>query len=118
MRFFRVGICCLVAFAVFAFGAVEEWSQAVLEVGAAILIVIWAIRQYRRREEQVSISEEWVPLCMFGLVIVAQLGLGLTASRYYTRVELQLLITYLIVLFLMSQAFQQRGHWRGFVWFL
>ncbi|MGB7435315.1 MAG: O-antigen ligase family protein [Candidatus Acidiferrum sp.] len=118
MRFFRVGICCLVAFAVFAFGAVEEWSQAVLEVGAAILIVIWAIRQYRRREEQVSISEEWVPLCMFGLVIVAQLGLGLTASRYYTRVELQLLITYLVILFLMSQAFQRRGHWRGFVWFL
>jgi len=117
MRFFRVGICCLLAFAVLAFGATEEWSQAVLEVGAATLLVVWAIRLYGLKAEQLSIPPEFLPLCAFALVIIMQLVFHLTASRYYTRVELQLLITYLIVVFLMTQAFTRLGHWRAFVWF-
>ena len=118
MRFFRVGICCLVAFAVLSFGAVEEWSQAVLEVGAAVLLVLWAVRQYRIKAEQLSIPVEFLPLCAFALVVFIQLAVHLTASSYYTRVELQLLVAYLIVVFLISQAFSRRGHWRAFVWFL
>ena len=118
MRFFRVGICCLLAFAVLSFGAVQEWSQAVLEVGAALLLVVWAVRQYGIKAELVSISPEFLPLCAFALVVGVQLLFHLTASRYYTRMALQLLITYMIVVFLMSQAFSRRGHWRAFVWFL
>ncbi len=118
MRFFRVGICCLLAFAVLSFGATEEWSQAVLEAGAAFLLVMWSIRQYRSRADLLSISPEFPPLGVFALVVVAQLVFRLTASRYYTRIELQLLVTYLIVVFLMSQVFTRRGHWRTFVWFL
>ena len=105
MRFFRVGICCLLAFAVLSFGAVEEWSQAVLEVGAAILLVLWAVRQYRLKSEQFAIPPEFLPLCAFALVVIRQLVFHLTASRYYTRVELQLLVAYLIFVFLISQAF-------------
>ena len=74
MRFFRVGICCLLAFAVLSFGAVEEWSQAVLEVGAAVLLVVWTIRQYRIKAEQLTIPPEFLPLCAFALVVVVQLG--------------------------------------------
>ena len=118
MRFFRVGICCLLAFAVLSFGAVEEWAQAVLEVGAAVLLVLWAVRQYGIKAEQLSIPLEFPPLCAFTLVVIIQLAVHLTASSYYTRVELQLLIAYLIVVFLISQAFSRRGHWRTFVWFL
>ncbi len=118
MRFLRVGICCLLAFSVLSFGGVEEWSQAVLEVGAAILLVFWAIRQYRLEAEQLLIPPEFPPLCAFALVAAFQLVFQLTASPYYTRVELRLLITYLILLFLMSQAYTQKDHWRGFVWFL
>src|SRR5271166_7163459 len=121
MRFFRVGICCLLAFAVLSFGATEEWSQAVLEVGAAMLLVLWTIKQYRVKAEQLTMPPEFLPLCAFALLAVVQLGLPrfhVTASRYYTRVELQLLVTYLIVVFLMSQVFTRRGHWRAFVWFL
>jgi O-antigen ligase len=118
MKWFRVGICCLLAFAVLAFGAVEDWSRAVLEVGVAILLVLWGIRQYRIREEQLWIAPELAPLGAFALVIAAQMAFHLTASRYYTRIELQLVISYMVVLFLMSQAFYRRGHWRTFVWFL
>jgi O-antigen ligase len=118
MKFVRVGICSLLAFAVLAFGATEEWSQAVLEVGAGFLLVFWAIEQYRRRSEQLVIPPEFLPLLAFTLVVFLQLVFRFTASRYYTRIELQLLIAYLIVIFLMAQTFQRRGHWRGFVWFL
>jgi O-antigen ligase len=118
MRFVRVGICCLLAFAVLSFGAVENWSQAVLEVSAAALLLVWAIWQYRIKADQISVPREFLPLCAFVLVVVAQLTFHLTASRYYTRIELQILITYLIVVFLMSQSFSSIGHWRGFVWFL
>ena len=51
-------------------------------------------------------------------MIIGQLVFSLTASRYYTRIELQLLITYLIFVFLIAQVFYRRGHWRAFVWFL
>jgi len=118
MKIVRIGICCLLAFAVLAFGAVEEWSQAVLEVGAAVLFLVWAVRQYGQKAERLIIPPEFPPLLAFALVVVAQLVFHLTASSYYTRIELQLLITYLIVLFLMSQVYSRRNHWRGFVWFL
>src|SRR6266481_2182288 len=118
MRFLRISICVLLAFAVLAFGAVEEWSQAILEVGAAILFFLWAVQQYRRKTEQLVLPPELFPLCAFTLVVVFQLVFHLTASRYYTRSELQLLITYVVLLFLMSQAFARRSHWRGFVWFV
>jgi O-antigen ligase len=118
MSFFRVGICCLLAFAVLSFGAVEEWSQAVLEVGVATLLIVWTIKQYRIRAEQLMMPVEFLPLFAFALVVVAQLAFHLTASRYYTRIELQLLVSYLIVVFMMSQVFTRRSHWRTFVWFL
>ena len=44
MRFLRVSICVLIAFSVLSFGGVEEWAQAGLELGAAALLVYWAIR--------------------------------------------------------------------------
>ncbi len=83
-----------------------------------VLLVAWAVRQYRIKAELLSIPPEFLPLCAFALVVGVQLLFHLTASRYYTRMALQLLITYMIVVFLMSQAFSRRGHWRAFVWFL
>jgi O-antigen ligase len=118
MRLFRLGICCLLAFAVLSFGAVEEWSQAVLEVGAALLLVLWAILQYLRKTEQLAIPPEFLPLSAFALTVLVQLVFHLTVSRYYSRIDLQLLVAYLIVIFLMSQAFTRKGHWRDFIWFL
>jgi O-antigen ligase len=118
MKLVRVGICCLLAFAVLSFGAVEEWSQAVLEVGASLLLVFWAIRLYYRKVDHFAISQEMLPLAAFALVAVMQVTFHLTASRYFTRIELQLLFTYLIVVFLMPQAYSRTRHWRGYFWFL
>jgi O-antigen ligase len=118
MRFLRVGICSLLAFAVITHGAVEEWAQAGLEVGVSVLLIFWAIRQYQMRSGQLFISPLLVPLAAFTLVIEIQLVFRTTASQYHTRVNLQLLSSYLIVLFLIPQAYKRISHWRHFVWFL
>jgi O-antigen ligase len=118
MKFLRVALCVLIAFAVLAFGAVEEWAQAGLEVAAAALLVYWAIRLYISQTEQIFVSPFFLPLTAFLLVVVAQLTFRTTASYYNTRVELQLLVAYLILLHLMNQAYLQSRHWRGLVWFL
>jgi len=118
MRFIRVGICLLIAFSVLAFGGVEEWAEATLEVGAALLFLYWAVNQYRRGSDQLLIPPLVIPLVAFALVVLLQLVTRSTVSSYHTRTELQLLIAYVLVFFLMSQAFTNTSDWRGLVWFL
>jgi O-antigen ligase len=118
MRFLRVGICVLLSFAVLAYGGVEEWSQAVLEVGFALLLVIWALRTYAWRQEQIVISPLLLPLLGFALVVLVQLVFHQTASVYETRMQFQLLIVYIILLVLLPQAYYRMSHWRGLLWFL
>jgi O-antigen ligase len=118
MRIYRVAFCALLAFWVLAYGGVEEWSQAVLEVSAGLLLVGWAFRQYRKKAEQVIVSPLLFPLMAFALVTLAQLAFHTTASTYHTRVELQLLTAYMLLLFVMMQAYYRPSHWRGFIWFL
>jgi O-antigen ligase len=118
MRALRVGICLLLTFAVLAFGAVEEWSQAVLEVGFALLLVLWALRIYAWRQEQILISPLLFPLAAFTLVTLVQLVFHRTVSIYDTRMQLQLLIIYVILLILLPQAYYRMNHWRSLVWFL
>lgn len=118
MKLLRYSLFALLAFAVLAFGTVEEWSQAILEVGAALLLVYWAILQFRRDAEFVFISPIIPPLGALVFVVVAQLVFHTTASVYSTRVELQLLVTYVIVVQLIAQAFIRTHHWRNFLWFV
>jgi O-antigen ligase len=118
MRILRVGICVLLSFAVLAYGGVEEWSQAVLEVGFGLLLVIWALRTYASDQEAIAISPLLPPLLAFALVVLVQLIFHRTASVYDTRMQFQLLITYIILLVLLPQAYYRMSHWRGFLWFL
>jgi O-antigen ligase len=117
MKFLRVGICALVVFAVAAHGGVEDWAQAVLETGAGLLFLAWSLWLYFNREEQPFFSPLLPPLAALSLVVLAQWFFRWTASPYNTRIELLLLLAYLIVLFLAVQAFRTLEDWRGFVWF-
>ena len=49
MKPIRIGICTLLAFSVFAHGVVEPWSEAVLEIGAALLFLWWGLLFARAR---------------------------------------------------------------------
>src|ERR1700748_630117 len=118
MSFLRVGICFLLAFAVLAFGAVEEWAQALVEIGFCILLISWAARMLQKKWDRVYFSPLLAPLGTCAIVVIVQMALHKTVSIYNTRVQLHLLLAYIILIFLMSQAFQRTSHWRNFIWFL
>jgi O-antigen ligase len=117
MKFLRVGVCALLVFGVLAHGGVEDWARMVLECGAALLLVAWAVRVYARREEQIVVPPLLLPLGALLLVVVFQWAAFRTEWAYGTRTELQLLLTDIIVLFLTAQAFRTMEDWKQFVWF-
>ena len=49
MKVLRGGICALLAFSVLSFGAVQVWSQSILEGGAALLFLVLGARGVSRR---------------------------------------------------------------------
>jgi O-antigen ligase len=114
----RTGICALVAFAVLAHGAVEPWSEAVLEIGAAVLLLIWAAKALKDGELKLVWNPLLWPLLGFWLVAALQLILGITAVPFLTRIELLKYSALLALFFLFVQAYRTRSHWRNFVWFL
>jgi O-antigen ligase len=114
----RTGICALVAFAVLAHGAVEPWSEAVLEIGAAVLLLIWVAKALKNGELNLVWNPLLWPLLGFWLVAALQLILGITAVPFLTRIELLKYSALLALFFLFVQAYRTRSHWRNFVWFL
>ena len=118
MKPLRIGICALVVFGVASHGAVEDWARAVLEVGAALLFLGWAVRAYFTQEAQLIVSPLLLPLVSLLLLALCQWFFHRTASSYDTRMELQLLLADILLLFLAAQAFRTLEEWRGFVWFV
>jgi len=118
MRFVRLGILILVAFAVLAEGAVEPWSQATLEIGAAVLLLLWGFLCLQAR--RIAVRRNWIYLPLLGLAGFAlmQRLLGLTLSPYVTKVELLKGTAYLILCFLAVEAFPTAEKRQQFAWTL
>src|ERR1700676_3136114 len=114
----RMGICVLVAFAVLAHGAVEPWSEAVLEIGAAALLLIWAGNVLMDDQLKLIWNPLLWPLLGFWLFAALQLAIGITAVPFLTRIELLKYSALLALFFLFVQSYRTRGQWRNFVWFL
>lgn len=118
MKVVRAGLYFLFAFSVLAFGGVEVWSESVVEIGAAALLVLWAAIAYGQPE----VKLEWNPLNwpLLGLIGIGllQLLFRTTAYAYFTRTELLNLTAYLIVFFLAAQVFRKRRELTGLAWFL
>jgi O-antigen ligase len=118
MRSIRTGICVLVAFAVLAHGAVEPWSEAVLEIGAAVLLLVWAWDALTNSELKLVWNPLLWPLLGFWLFASLQLTIGITAVPFLTRIELLKFSALLALFFLCVQSYRTRAQWRNFVWFL
>ncbi len=117
MKALRIGICALLAFAVFAYGGVEDWALAVFETSAGVLFFLWAVFFVLHRKEEIMFPAILVPLIAFAGVVCLQLLFRRTASAYATRLDLQLLLADVILVFLAAQAFRTIQDWRGFFWF-
>jgi O-antigen ligase len=118
MKIIRIGICVLVTFAVLAHGAVEPWSEAVLEVGAAALMVLWALIAAYDSELQFVWNPLLWPLMALWILVLMQLVFGITVLPFLTRIEFIKYSAILALFFLCVQSFRTHDDWKGFVWFL
>ena len=112
MKAIRIGLCVLFAF------SVEVWSESVLEIGASVLLVAWAVLAYRDSE----IAIHWSPLNwpFLGFIAIGglQLALHWSANPFFTRIELLRFSAYFIVFFLCAQVFRHREDLVKLAWFL
>jgi O-antigen ligase len=118
MKVLRAGICLLLAFSVLSFGAVQVWSQSILEMGAAVLLLLWAILIFRDPEAKVYWSPLNWPLLGFIAIGILQLLFHQTAYPFLTRTDLLKLFVYFLVFFLTAQAFRGKEHLSVLVWFV
>jgi O-antigen ligase len=118
MRVIRIGILLLTAFAVLADGAVEPWSQAILEIGAALLLVVWAVQAALRREFEFRWNALLIPVGALLALALVQWTANLTAYSFVTKLDSLRQAAELILLFLTVQAFRTPKEWRNLVWFL
>jgi O-antigen ligase len=118
MKLLRFGICALVVFAVLAHGGVEDWAKAVLETCAGLLFLFWSVHLHKDDDPQVILSPLLAPLVALAALALAQLLLHATASAYETRMDLTLLVAYILLFFLATQAFRYSDQWRSFIWFI
>ena len=101
------GVFILLMFGPLAFGAVEPWSIFVLEAGAALLLLLWMIRQATSGELSVIGNAIFAPMLVFALLIGLQIVFGLTAYRYETVSTGLLYCAYGILCFLVIQVLRR-----------
>jgi O-antigen ligase len=118
MNIVRNGLLFVLAFAVFAFGAVEVWSISAVEILAAILFLVWTLSVFRDSEIKITLNPLLYPLLGFMAIGGAQLLLHRSEYPYLTRVNLLLLAAYAILFFLTTQAFRGRRDLARLAWFL
>src|SRR5258708_619964 len=119
MRILRAGIYAVIVFAVLSHGAVEAWARAVLECAAGILLLLWSLTYLpARKDREIVLPSLLYPLFVLILLVTGQWVLGLTASRFATRIELSLLLSVVILMFVAAQAFRTLSDLRGLAWFV
>jgi len=114
----RSGICAMVAFAVLAFGGVQPWGRAVLEIGAAILFLVWGLSAVRQERAEIHWNWLYVPLLGLGLIALVQYVFGLSVYPYLTKIELLKWGAYILLFFLALESFHTEDDLKQFVWFL
>lgn len=118
MKAIRIGIYILIAFAVLSFGGVQNLGNSILEIGAALLFLLWAVITTRRG--QAEIFGHWLFIPVFGLGVLALLQYAFAASvyPYLTKIELLRWSACSVLFFLAVQSFQTKEHIKRFIWFL
>jgi O-antigen ligase len=101
------GVFVLLMFGPLAFGAVEPWSIFVVEAGAALLLLLWVIRQAMSAELSVIGNPVFVPMLVFALLIALQLATSRTAYRQETASAGLLYCAYGILCFLVIQVLRR-----------
>ena len=78
------GVFGLLLFGPLAFGATEPWSIFLLEAGSAALFLLWIGTQVLQDKLQVAWNPLFLPMGVFGLLVLSQLIFG-SAYRHETE---------------------------------
>jgi O-antigen ligase len=111
------GLCLVLAFGPLAFGAVQEWAITVLELGSALLVVIWALRETARRRMQIIPSPLFLPALLFAGIVVIQLVFRTSAYWYATWFAAFQWMAYGLLLFVATQTLRRTRWLRVFAIF-
>jgi len=94
----------LLLFGPLAFGAVEPWSIFLMEAGSAALFLLWIAKQVLEGEMKIRWNPLFLPMAVFGLLIVSQLVFRMTAYRHDTVSLALLYLSYALLCFLAGQT--------------
>ena len=94
----------LLMFGPLAFGAVEHWSISVLEAGAAILLLVWFAKQWLGGELKIHWNPLFLPMSVFGALVLAQLVFRSSAYPHDTFSQALLYTAYAMLCFLSGQT--------------
>ena len=94
----------LLMFGPLAFGAVEPWSIFVLEVGAALLALLWLVKQWIDGEMTIRWNPLYLPMAAFGLLILVQVIFRASAYPHDTVSGALLYCAYGMLCFLAGQT--------------
>lgn len=108
------GILLELAFGPLAFGAVQEWAICVLQVGAATLLIIWTAWKFSESPFRIIFHTAFVPVALFGILILLQLLLNRSAYWYATWSHAMLWAAYGLIFFLIPQCFFRKNYARAF----
>lgn len=98
------GIFGLLLFGPLAFGAVEPWSIFLMEAGSAALFLLWIGKQALEGEIKIRWNPLFLPMGVFGLLIVSQLAFRMSAYPHDTVSLALLYFSYAILCFLAAQT--------------
>jgi O-antigen ligase len=98
-----VALCILLMFGPLALGIVQNWSTALFEAGAAVVLLIWMVWQLTASEISVRWNPLFAPMLVFFGLVLVQIAFHHTAYLYDSLSELWLYIAYGIMAFVAVQ---------------
>ena len=98
-----VALCTLLMFGPLALGIVHDWSTALFEAGAAVVLLIWMAWQLTASEVRVRWNPLFAPMLVFLGLVLVQIAFHHSAYLYDSLSELWLYIAYGILVFVAVQ---------------
>lgn len=98
------GIFGLLLFGPLAFGTTEPWSIFLMEAGSAALFLVWIWKQVLEEEMTVRWNPLFLPMAVFGLLVITQLVFRKSAYPHDTVSTALLYFSYAMLCFLARQA--------------
>ena len=112
------GVVALVLFGPLAFGAVESWSISIMEVWAAVLFMLWGMRQVASGELEIRSNPLFAPMLLFGALILWQLVTRRSAYHAATFSAALLYCAYGLFSFLAVQCLRRTSQLKNLAWIL